>query len=138
MTVQPEQYPFIARDPSLGPLALMPYLPLTLSLDTQAVAVLGLLDTAAVINVLPYQTGVQLGAVWEQQTTTLRLTGNRARHEARALLVSGVVGKFPPVLLAFAWANTDDVPLLLGQVNFFAEFDVCLYRSRALFEIRPK
>ena len=29
-------------------------------------------------------------------------------------------------------------PLLLGQVNFFMEFDVCLFRSGGSFEVRPK
>jgi hypothetical protein len=52
--------------------------------------------------------------------------------------VSAIVGKFPAVRLAFAWAKTDAVPVLLGQVNFFMEFDVCFYRSRLVFEVRPK
>jgi hypothetical protein len=28
--------------------------------------------------------------------------------------------------------------LILGQTNFFMEFDVCFYRSHLEFEIRPK
>jgi hypothetical protein len=48
------------------------------------------------------------------------------------------VGGFPAVRLAFAWAQTDAVPVALGQVNFFMEFDVCFYRSRSSFEVRPK
>jgi hypothetical protein len=81
-------------------------------------------------------TGV--GAVWEQQTTPVNLSGNLAACEARALIVSAVVGKFPAVRLAFAWAKTDAVSVLLGQVNFFMEFDVCFYRSRLMFEVRLK
>ncbi|MCI0461552.1 MAG: hypothetical protein L0Z62_31770 [Gemmataceae bacterium] len=138
MTVTPEQYPYTAGDPALGAASLRPYLPLTLTLDGQSLEVSGLLDTAAAVNVLPHQFGIRLGAVWEKQTTSLKLTGNLAAYEARALLVTAVVGKFAPVRLAFAWAQTDEVPLLLGQINFFLEFDVCFYRSRALFEIRPK
>jgi hypothetical protein len=88
--------------------------------------------------VLPYSVGEQLGLVWEQQTTPVTLSGNLAACEARALLVSVVVGKFPPVRLAFAWAKTDAVSVLLGQVNFFMEFDVCFYRSRSVFKVRPK
>ena len=38
--------------------------------------------------------------------------------------------------LAFAWTNSNDLPVILGQVNFFFEFDVCFLRSRLLFEIR--
>ncbi len=28
--------------------------------------------------------------------------------------------------------------IILGQANFFMEFDVCLFRSRWTFELRPK
>ena len=79
-----------------------------------------------------------MGAISEKQSTPVRLSGNLAACEARALIVSAVVGEFPEVRLAFAWARTDDVPILLGQVNVFMEFDVCFYRSRSLFEVRPK
>lgn len=34
--------------------------------------------------------------------------------------------------------KTDNVRLLLGQANFFVEFDVCFYRSQEAFEVRPK
>jgi hypothetical protein len=66
------------------------------------VTILGLLDTGSMVNVLPYQVGVDLGAVWEQQTTPLRLTGNIARYEVLALLVSAVIGRFEQVQLVFA------------------------------------
>jgi hypothetical protein len=138
VTVTAEQYPFLVTDPQQGPAGLKPILPFALSLGQQSVNAQGLLDTAAAVNVLPHQLGVRLGAVWEQQTVPLRLTGNLAAYEARALLLLATVGKFPPVRLAFAWTRTDDVPLLLGQVNFFMEFDVCFFRARSLFEIRPK
>ena len=32
-------------------------------------AVVGLLDTGSTVNILPYPLGLQLGLVWEQQTT---------------------------------------------------------------------
>lgn len=133
-----ERYPFIAADSTLGEAGLQPYLPFTLTYQDRSVTVSGLLDTGAMVNVLPYQVGVDLGAVWEQQATVLRLTGNLAQFEARALLVSAVVGQFAPVRLAFAWTRATSVPVLLGQVNFFMEFDVCFYRSQLAFEIRPK
>jgi hypothetical protein len=137
VTAATERYPFVERDPSLGIASLAPFLPITLS-GVRTMSVSGLLDTGATVNVLPYVVGEQLGAVWEQQTTTMTLTGNLAVCEARALIVSAVVGKFPPVRLAFTWAKTDAVPVLLGQVNFFMEFEVCCYRSRSIIELRPK
>ena len=133
-----ERYPFIPADSILGEASLRPYLPLTLTYQGRSVTTSGLLDTGSMVNVLPYQAGVDLGAVWEQQTTPLQLTGNLARNEARALIVSTVIGRFEPVQLVFAWTQATNVPLLLGQVNFFMEFDVCFYRSRLSFEIRPK
>lgn len=137
MTVAAEPYPFVEREPGLGAASLAPMLPVTL-IGPNTVPVLGLLDTGATVNVLPYAVGQQLGGIWEQQTTSVTLSGNLAMCEARALVVTARIGTFPPVRLAFAWARTDAVPVLLGQVNFFMEFDVCFFRSRALFEIRPK
>jgi hypothetical protein len=37
--------------------------------------------------------------------------------------------------MGFAWANIDTVPLLLGQMTFFHEFDVYFFRRRGLFQI---
>jgi hypothetical protein len=132
-----ERHAFTECDPSLGPASLAPLLPIVLT-AARSISVSGLLDTGATVNVLPYAVGEQLGAVWEKQTTPVILSGNLAACEARALIVSAVVGNLPAVRLAFAWARTDDVPILLGQVNFFMEFDVCFYRSRSILEVRPK
>lgn len=137
MTPSTHQFPYIMRDPSLGNASLAPMLPLTL-IGRQSVATSGLADSGAAINVLPYALGVQLGFDWDQQTRSVQLSGNLALVEARVVVLSAVVGSFPPVRLAFAWARTDAVSVLLGQVNFFMEFDVCFFRSRGVFEVRPK
>jgi predicted aspartyl protease len=99
---------------------------------------MGLLDTGATVNVLPYQAGLQLGFDWDAQTTRVQLTGNLAAVEARVVVVPVSVGPFPQTRLAFAWAKMDSVPVLLGQINFFLEFEVCFFRARAVFEVRPK
>lgn len=138
MMTQAERYPFVSKHPELGDLGLVPYLPIQLTFRQQTVAAMGLLDTAAAVNVLPYEVGLQLGAVWEEQTTPVELTGNLAQDEARAILVLAKVGAFSPVRFAFAWTKNKDVPLLLGQMNFFMEFNVCFYRSQAVFEVKPK
>ena len=67
----------------------------------------------------------------------MQLTGNLAESDARVLIVTGTVGEFAPVRLAFAWTQAKEVPLILGQVNFFLEFDVCFFRSQAVFEVKP-
>lgn len=118
-----------SRNP-VGESVLLPLLPIVLRLQGQSVVASGLLDSGATVSVLPYALGLQLGAVWEQQTVTVRLAGNLGDHGARALLVSAVVGDFEPVRLAFAWTRAENVPLMLGQNNFFAEFDICCFRAR--------
>jgi hypothetical protein len=116
----------------------LPQLPVSLTYRGSVVEASALLDTGASVNVLPYSTGVQLGAVWDEQTTSVILAGNLASIEARGLLVSARIGDFDPVRLVFAWSLSNDVPLLLGRMNFFLEFDVCFYRSALAFEVRPK
>jgi len=133
-----ERYAFTAASSGPGEASLLPLLPIVLRLGERSTAASGLLDTGATVNVLPYSVGVDLGAVWEQQTIPVQLTGNLGQYEARALLLSAEVGRFAPVRLVFAWTQADVVPLLLGQVNFFMEFDVCFYRSQQAFEIQPK
>ena len=116
----------------------MPYLPLTLSLDDQSLNTEGLLDTGASVNVLPYELGLQLGLIWEDETLSVLLAGNLDRFEARAVVVDAQVSSFPTINLAFAWTQAPNVPLILGQANFFFEFDVCFFRARSEFEVRPK
>ncbi len=131
-------FSFIERTDSLGRSSVMPYLPLTLTNGNRSVEVTALLDTGASVNVLPYEIGIELGAVWEDQTVPIELSGNLARSAARGLVLSGTVAQFPPVLLAFAWTQSRDAPVILGHMNFFAEFNVCFYRHDSTFEVRPR
>ncbi|MBF0228743.1 MAG: retropepsin-like domain-containing protein [Desulfamplus sp.] len=126
-----ERFPFSEIQKKGG----LPYLPLRLTLIENSLDVYGLLDTGASVNVLPYSIGKRLGAVWEEQNTKLILSGNLAQFEARAIIISAKVGKFFPINLAFAWTKCENVPLILGQVNFFLEFDVCFFASEMFFEI---
>lgn len=116
----------------------MPYLPLILTSEDRSVEVMALLDTGASVNVLSYEIGIQLGAVWENQTVSIPLSGNLARSEARGLVLSGTVAPFSSVLLAFAWTQSKNTPVILGHMNFFAEFNVCFYRHELAFEVHPR
>lgn len=132
----PARFPYLPAASSRAEVALMPILPLVLQFgDGAAVAAHGLLDTGAAVNVLPYGLGVRIGAVWAAQTTRVTLAGNVAVQEARALLLQARVGDFAPVPLVFAWTRAENIPLLLGEVNFFEEFDVCFHRRRRYFEV---
>ncbi len=138
MLIEGQRFPFTEVDRALGAASRLPYLPLTLSYQGTSLSASGLLDTGATVNVLPYEIGRGLGAIWDRQTTPVHLTGNLARFEARVLIVSATVGEFAPVRLAFAWTRASNVPLILGQVNFFLEFDVCFFRSQKAFEVKPR
>ncbi|MCY7394298.1 MAG: hypothetical protein LH647_23215 [Leptolyngbyaceae cyanobacterium CAN_BIN12] len=133
-----ERYPFVSSDMALGEASFRPYLPFALVYQQVSVTSSALLDTGASVNVLPYLIGVELGYEWDRQTTALSLTGNLAQYEARVVLAQAVVGQFEPVQLVFAWTQATNVPLILGQVNFFMEFDVCFYRSQLEFAISLK
>lgn len=112
-------------------------LPLTL-VGRHNVLTSGLVDSGAAVNVLPLSLGLQLGLDWERETRSVRLSGNLSSVEARVVVLTGIVGSFAPVRLAFAWAQTDEIPVILGQVNFFLEFDVCFFRSQEAFEVRAR
>jgi hypothetical protein len=133
-----QRYSFTERKDSFGRSVTMPYLPLTLSLGDQSIEVMALLDTGANVNVLPYEISIQLGASWENQTVTIPLSGNLARSEARGLVVSAAIAQFSPILLAFAWTESKDIPVILGHMNFFSEFNVCFYSHDSAFEICPR
>ncbi|GAB4136997.1 MAG: hypothetical protein Fur0046_10840 [Cyanobacteria bacterium J069] len=133
-----QRFPFIERTNSAGLSSTMPYVPITLTYRNRAVETMALLDTGASVNVLPYEVGLQLGAIWEAQTVPLQLSGNFAQLEARGLVLSATVGEFPSVLLAFAWTQSREAPLILGHMNFFLEFDICFYRADLAFELRSR
>lgn len=125
-----QRFNFVEGFDTFGVPDALPQLPLSLTYRGSSTEVVALLDTGASVNVLPYRVGVQLGAVWEEQTVSVTLAGNLAAVEAKGLLVSAQISNFDPVQLVFAWSLSDDAPLLLGRMNFFLEFDVCFYRSQ--------
>lgn len=133
-----QQFPYVSIQNSQGLVILRPQLPITLQYNNQQIEAYGLLDTGADVNVLPYQLGLDLGAVWDEQQTAVSLSGNLANYEARGIIIEAQVANFHPVKLAFAWTQAENVPLLLGQVNFFIEFEVCFFRSRNMFEVGIK
>lgn len=134
----PQRFSYLVMDPKLGKASALPFVPMELELGGIVVAANGLVDSGSTLNVLPYDVGLQLGADWNQQTVSVQLAGNLTPSEAKAIVVNATVGQFASVRLAFAWSQSNDVPILLGQVNFFMEFDVCFFRSQGAFEIKPK
>ena len=116
----------------------LPYLPIRLQNQEHSIERLALVDSGATVNVLPYSAGMRLGAIWDRQLVELSLGGNLAAVPARGLLLTATIAHLPPVRLAFAWAYSDDVPLVLGQMNFFQEYEVCFFQGEGEFAICPR
>lgn len=75
----------------------LPRIPLILLRENFSVETIGLVDSGATINVLSYEIGVQLGAVWDESKAILRLAGNLSNQTAMPLFVNAQVGNFTPV-----------------------------------------
>lgn len=134
----PVRFSYDAGSSNDSPGGLLAYLPIRLSRSEKSVVVAGLLDTGSTVNVLPYTMGLELGLVWEEQSTPVALTGTLGRAAARGVILQGQVESFPPVELAFAWTQLPETPLILGQINFFLEFEVCFFRAKAAYEVKPR
>lgn len=132
------RFSYSTTSPTQDEFDSLPRLPLILRYGEQQIDVMGLVDSGATVSVLPYEVGIQLGAEWETSKATIPLAGNLGRQLAMPFFVMATVGSFEPVRLAFAWVNTLNMPLILGQTNFFMEFDVHFYRSLLEFEVEPK
>lgn len=112
-------------------------LPVLLAGPSSQIEAMALVDSGAEINVLPASLGHQLGIIWSQDKATIRLSGVH-RSVAMPVILEMTVPGFAPIRQAFAWCQTDGVPLILGQTNFFMEFDVCFFRSQLAFSIVRK
>lgn len=132
------RFSYSTTHPSHTQLDSLPRLPMTLHLNQKAIEVAGLVDSGATINVLPFSVGQQLGATWDSQKAIIRLAGNMAHSLAQPIVVKAEIASYKPVLLAFAWVSHDDTPVILGQTNFFNEFEVCFFRNTFEFEVKPK
>ena len=97
-----KRFPYFPRTQSDLPTDLLPYLPLSLFRDGNSIEVLGLVDSGATVNVLPYRIGIELGTVWEDQPTLFQLNGKLANYESRGLILKMEISDFAPVRLAFA------------------------------------
>jgi len=130
------QYP--TTNPTQNEFDSLPRLPLLLYRENQNIEAIGLADSGATVNVLPYELGLQLGGIWDDRRAVIQLAGNLGNQPAMPFSAIAQIGEFSPTELLFAWVKRPNTPLILGQTNFFLEFDVCLYRSKMEFEVTPK
>jgi hypothetical protein len=130
------RFPYTVTTPAQNEFDSLPRLPLTLQLDRRRVEAVGLVDSGATVNVLPYDTGLQLGGLWEDRKATIKLAGNLGGVAAQPIFVMATIGGLSPIRLVFAWSRSNNVALILGQMNFFMEFEVCFFRKQREFEIK--
>jgi hypothetical protein len=132
------RFQYSTTSPAQNEFDSLPRLPLLLHREDQRVEAVGLVDSGATVNVLPYELGLQLGGVWDDSRAIIQLAGNLSNQSAMPFSAIAHISEFSPVELLFAWVKRPNSPLILGQTNFFLEFDVCFYRSRMEFEVKPK
>lgn len=79
-----------AKQPADG----LPFVPIILSQAGREVSGLGLIDSGATINVLPFEIGLELDLVWEEQNFPLQLVGALREAPAFGVLLVGRVEPF--------------------------------------------
>ncbi len=136
--MNPLVFPYLYRGTVPDPQTLAPLLPPRLRRGGTDVDVIGLVDSGASFSVLPLDLGAQFGVDWNSLPIPITVGGVGHGVAAKLLAVEGLIGTFPPTPLLFAWATTNSIPVLLGQTNFFFEFDVCFHRSRSQFTVAPR
>lgn len=133
----PVQFPFVSRGTG-GPVPdLAPLMPTRLERGGVSLDVVALVDSGAAVSVLPWSVGARFGLDWDALNVPCSIGGSAGGVAGKIIVVHGTVASFPAVPLAFVWAKSDAVPILLGQTNFFLNFDVFFYRSRGYFEVQP-
>lgn len=132
------RFQYSTTSPAQNEFDSLPRLPLLLRRETQSVEVVGLVDSGATVNVLLYKVGLDLGGIWDDRRAIIQLAGNLGSQSALPFSAIAYIGESPPTELVFAWIRSPNAPLILGQTNFFLEFDVCFYRSKSEFEINLK
>ena len=118
----------------------MPLIDIQLSSGSNGLVVSALVDSGSSLNILPFDVGIELGLIWEQQSFPIDLGGVLKDSQAYGVLLRAQIADLEPTRLAFAWVNkpSSEVRPLLGQVNFFQEYDVHFYGNQKFFEIDLK
>jgi hypothetical protein len=131
-------FPYVAASAGAFGYVNMPILPIRLTAGSIVSDEHALLDSGATVSVLPFDVGLRLGLNWNTPMPLVPLSGNLQQQVAKGVKLQMQVGGFPFVEIVFAWSQSSNAPLLLGEFNFFAEFDVCFRRSRDYFEVKPR
>lgn len=111
------RFKYSTTSPTQNEFDSLPRIPLTLQKDNRSVEALGLVDSGATVNVLPYDLGLQLDAVWDDRQAIIQLAGNLCNQPAIPFLAIARIGEYTPTELVFAWVRSPNTPLILGQTS---------------------
>lgn len=83
---------YSTTDPSQNEFDSLPRVPIILHREGRTVESLELVDSGATINVMPYELGLQLGAIWEDSRAIIQLAGNLGNQPAMPFFAMAQVG----------------------------------------------
>ncbi|PIE34967.1 hypothetical protein CSA56_06085 [candidate division KSB3 bacterium] len=115
----------------------LPYVDVTLTYHDQSISRPALVDSGSTLNVLPHDIGFELGLDWDAQTFPIEMEGVLRRVPAFAIQLTAQIGEFPSFQLHFAWLRRTSatLPIILGQMNFFQQFQVIFNGRSGFFEL---
>ncbi len=129
-------YPYIVRTEYVRDRIARPFVPVRIRYRHNEIQTMALVDSGADINVLPFQLGLNLGAGWHNREHIGGLEGAAGGGlEAKRFVADLYVGAWPSIRQIFAWTRDEDLPVILGQIDFFHRVDVCFHRSRNYLEL---
>ncbi|EDN66012.1 conserved hypothetical protein [Beggiatoa sp. PS] len=115
----------------------LPLIEIALHHQKHEITISALVDSGAAMSVLPYDTGLELGLIWEEQRVPVDVGGVLKDTPAYGVLVQGKLSPFPPVTLVFAWVHrtSAEIRTILGQMNFFQHYKITFEAYHDTFEI---
>ncbi len=128
-----ERFSYIIK----GEMGKMPIIPIRFLDNNKAIEELALLDSGAAVSILPYRMGLALKQDWNNPKLYEARLGGVFRHlTGKFVKVSLQIGQLEPRDVAFVWMESENVPLILGNGNFFQIFDVCFSRLNNEISVR--
>jgi hypothetical protein len=76
------RFKYSTTSPTQNEFDSLPRLALSLSREDRRVEAIGLVDSGATVNVLPYELGIQLGEIWDDRRVIIQLSGNLSNQSA--------------------------------------------------------
>lgn len=128
-------FPYILSTEYVDDQLARPFIPISIRYHGNSIDTSAMLDSGADTSILPYAMGLALGADWSRQPDLWHLEGFGGEFETKKLVADLVIGTWHPLRILFGWTRANDVPVVLGQLNFFYLVDICFYRSRELVQL---